>query len=341
VLERTPNSSRSQNSQTHTTPSLRTYTIGLGTLNVQSWHGLSKDLDLTWLPYASDTALLAKEANINILGVQECRIPGSDRTYIQIGQNEAPWLLLHSGNKNVRRFTYGVGFLLDNHTASSLTGFNPISERIATISLKINLGRDLYIVNGHAPCNSSTATTSKDKDIFYEDLHKAIKKKPTNHALLMTGDYNATIASHPNLEPNVGHNAVGDHTNDNGERLISLAKLHDLQLTNTLHIPPGDSTTEKPFSYTWYSNDGITKKQLDYILLPSDTQSSICQVVQNIDTSSDHRLLRTDLVGHVQSKPKQTRSPNPAASLRHNDSHQRQHYQNLLDTICDSRELTT
>ena len=51
-----------------------------------------------------------------------------------------------------------------------------------------------------------------------------------------------------------------DALNDNGERLLNCCITHALSVTNTWFVRKDIA------KYTWYSNDGKTKKMLDYII---------------------------------------------------------------------------
>ena len=49
--------------------------------------------------------------------------------------------------------------------------------------------------------------------------------------------------------------------------------------------------------YTWYSNDGRTRKIIDYVLAERYVQQYItdCRVRRGINIKTDHRLLKTTL----------------------------------------------
>ena len=49
--------------------------------------------------------------------------------------------------------------------------------------------------------------------------------------------------------------------------------------------------------YTWYSNDGKTRKILDYVLVETYVQQYVtdCRVKRGFDFDTDHRLLKTSL----------------------------------------------
>ena len=100
----------------------------LGTYNVRSWGGRLNDTSDCWVTNASNTARLATQADIDILGVQECRIPGVNR--IQIVTENGPWTLLHSGHGTKKKFINGVGLLLNRRATKAMIGYHGINERI-------------------------------------------------------------------------------------------------------------------------------------------------------------------------------------------------------------------
>jgi len=248
----------SSSSQQTQTPSNKTpqqafpaCNLHLGTLNVLTWHGSSHHIDNTWLPHAANTVTLAVGNQIDILAVQECRIPGCDKVSVPAPSEEPPWVLVYSGNKKDRRYKNGVGFLLSNRVSKSMISYQAISDRVIAISVKLKNGRNLYLVNAYAPTETAD---EESKNLFYDSLQRAIGNKPLEEILCVVGDFNATISQNPALAPTVGINAVGTHTNDNGVRLINFARSQNLVLSNTVHSPAVPDTPPLfPYSWTWTS----------------------------------------------------------------------------------------
>ena len=101
-------------------------------------------------------------------------------------------------------------------------------------------------------------------------------------------DLNATIGT-----DRIGNESVlGPHSsgvrNDNGERLLDLCSLHNIKISGSWF------RRRNIHRWTWYSNDGRTKKELDYVIV-----SARWKLVQNrrvsrsadIGNNADHRLV--------------------------------------------------
>ena len=109
---------------------------------------------------------------------------------------------------------------------------------------------------------------------------------------VLLGDFNATVRD----DMGVWRGTVGpvspDPLNDNGLRLLELCRSHDLYIANTYFQP------KTLHQYTWYSNDGRTKKMIDYVIISKRWRS----LVKNYRTyrsaklgNADHRLVCADL----------------------------------------------
>ena len=77
---------------------------------------------------------------------------------------------------------------------------------------------------------------------------------------------------------------------DNGARLKTFCRSKKLTMPQTYFKHSLDKR------YTWYSNDGRTKKVRDYVLLENYVQQYVysCAVLPEFDFNSDHRLLSTE-----------------------------------------------
>ena len=108
----------------------------------------------------------------------------------------------------------------------------------------------------------------KKKKLVCEDVSKVIKDhKKFNDQLLVTGDFNWKVG---NLREDkiVGPYGLGIR-NDNGSRLIEFCKRHDLTITNTWF------EQKETRRHTWISPDGVTKNQIDYVLVNQRYRNSI------------------------------------------------------------------
>nr|VZI50267.1 unnamed protein product [Spirometra erinaceieuropaei] len=94
---------------------------------------------------------------------------------------------------------------------------------------------------------------------------------------------------------------------ENGERLLSFAHRNRLLVTNKRF------QHRKKHLLTWYSNDGRTASQIDYILVSSRFRSWVHDIrsMRGVETGnahgSDHVLVRTRLKVHISSAPKMPR----------------------------------
>ena len=99
---------------------------------------------------------------------------------------------------------------------------------------------------------------------------------------------NATVSDNHDLWRQVIGPVIPDPLNDNGLRLLQLCSMHNLVITNTLFA------RKDIHKYTWYSNDGRTKKMIDYIFVSQRWRSSIsnCSTYRSAEIgNTDHRLV--------------------------------------------------
>ena len=85
---------------------------------------------------------------------------------------------------------------------------------------------------------------------------------------------------------------IPDPLNDNGLRLLELCRSHDLCIVNTYF------QRKTIHQYTWYSNDGRTKKMIDYVIISKHWRSLVknCRAYRSAELGNgDHRLVCADL----------------------------------------------
>ena len=150
-------------------------------------------------------------------------------------------------------------------------------------------GFKLRVINAYSPTNIDG--TQHQKDDFYKTLEKACVKTEKHFKIVIAGDFNAKTSI-------VLKKCFFDETtviednecNENGDRLKTFCRSKKLRLLQTYFEHPLVN------QYTWYSNDKITKRVLDYVLTEKYVQqyATNCIVDPQIDFESDHRLLITD-----------------------------------------------
>jgi len=98
---------------------------------------------------------------------------------------------------------------------------------------------------------------------------------PKTHATLLAGDFNAEYGTDPSIFPDVISDFGYGKINDNSLRMLSFASANNFVLS-------GSWFRKKPrLRYTFFSNDGKTKKQLDHILV----SRRFCSMVDKPDLS--------------------------------------------------------
>ena len=85
----------------------------------------------------------------------------------------------------------------------------------------------------------------------------------------MMGDWNARVGpdAHEEWPGTAGKFGFGS-TNERGLRLLEFAKLHNMVIANTKY------KHKQSRRVTWVAPDGITKSQIDYILVERQCSSS-------------------------------------------------------------------
>ena len=124
----------------------------------------------------------------------------------------------------------------------------------------------------------------EDRGDFYTLLSSELSSVPPHDSLVHLGDMNASILNESGLWGFAVGSATVDSLKDNRERMLNCCLAHSLTFVNTWLQRPSIA------NYTWYSNDGSTKKMLDYIILRRRWLSS----VQNCRTYRGAELGNTD-----------------------------------------------
>ena len=165
-------------------------------------------------------------------------------------------------------------------------------------------GFKIRLVNAYSPTEEGN---DNKKDTFYRLLEKACKTDDKHRKLIIAGDFNATTSISMKQCSYDWTKIVEDQLcNDNGSRIKSFCRKLHLCMPQTYFNHPLNER------YTWFSNDGRTKKVLDYILTRSFIQQFVtsCEVKNDLDIETDHRLLAatffTPETKKARRKPKQS-----------------------------------
>lgn len=158
----------------------------------------------------------------DIIGLAETRRKGEQLVQLDSGN-----VLYTTGNDTSQR---GVGFLVNKSMISRVQEFKAISDRIATMTIKINERYRMQVTQVYAPTSSYT---DEEAEEFYEALSNAIERNKSHYKIVM-GDFNAKIGKQEQgEEKTVGRYGLGER-NDRGTRMVQFARTHELCVTNTM-----------------------------------------------------------------------------------------------------------
>ncbi|EYC22441.1 hypothetical protein Y032_0017g3351 [Ancylostoma ceylanicum] len=188
--------------------------------------------------------------------------------------------LYYSGGDEHRE---GVGFMLSDRVVATVAAFQPVSSRIAVISVCGTV--TVHILCIYAPTEMSPDSV---KDEFYGQLQRVVDAIPQSELVVIAGDFNAHVgADRQGWEGTLGRFGVGE-VNDNGLRLLSFATTNKLVIGNSYFQHP------RKHQMTWRNPMGHDSTVLDYVLISSRFMSSLKDVraMRGLDCGSDHYLLK-------------------------------------------------
>ncbi|RXN18970.1 endonuclease exonuclease phosphatase family [Labeo rohita] len=180
----------------------------------------------------------------------------------------------------------GVGFMVDHRTSASIIAFQPISERLAVLTIEGTV--TTHVIAVYAPTETSPDT---NKDDFYERLQLILDATPKTNLIVIAGDLNTHVGSERlGWEATLGRFGHGE-INDNGHRLLSFAAANNMVI--------GNSIFQHPLKHrlTWRNPSGKDSAMLDYVLINTRFRSSLQDVraMRGPDCGSDHYLIRARL----------------------------------------------
>ena len=116
-------------------------------------------------------------------------------------------------------------------------------------------------------------------------------KTPKNDALILLGDFNAKIGKEHSNKGAAGRHALHDITSENGEKLVQLAIVHNLETSSTKF------QHRRIHKGTWKVPGEEICNQKDYILINKRSASMITDVrtLRGPSCDSDHNLVRTKI----------------------------------------------
>ena len=258
--------------------------LTIGTLNVR---GLTKDLAKRYL--AQDL----ENFNLDICSIQETKIGKLfDHITIKTPRKKIKYDVYLNSNTN--NFHHGVGIAIKSCNKGH---FERISERICKITCDdLRINRKIRLVAAYAP-TSKTNQTQIDR--FYLDVTNALNNSAKRDVLIIAGDMNAKVGSaEDRSDKNLGLYGKGK-TNSSRQKLLDLARLTGLVITNTLfyHKMSHRTTWTQPNRSSNLQRRNPHRNQIDFILIRVAHRNLIRNARShgNISTVTDHKLVRTNL----------------------------------------------
>ncbi|XP_072387989.1 uncharacterized protein [Diabrotica undecimpunctata] len=204
-----------------------------------------------------------------------------------------------SGSK--REHQFGTGFIVRESLVGSVLTFKPVNERLCYIRLK-GQQHNYSLVAAHAPTEEKEEQV---KDNFFKKLEELINNLPKQDMYIILGDLNAKIGKEAAYKPTIGSHSFYDVSNDNGTRLIDFAASYNLLIKSTLF------EHKKIQKQTWVSNDGVTRNQIDHVLVDARRGSNSLDVrsLRGADSDTDHFLVKAKIRTRIASKKTHNNTP--------------------------------
>ena len=264
--------------------------LRVGTWNVRTLCGLGA---------ARILAAELERARVDIMGLQEVRWSGVGESSV------ADRTILWSGPPEGAARQAGVALVLSKKAAAALTNWQPVDDRLLVARFKHGLG-SLTVIVAYAPTNDADDSV---KDDFYHSLDQVAQRLGTAEVVLCLGDFNAvTGTSRDGYASVIGPHGSGT-PNDNTERLLNFCVGAGFRVAGSWF------ERRNIHRYTWYSNDGMTAKKIDHILVNTRWKAvQNCRVYRSMEFNSDHR----PVVATVAIKLRRSFPQKPATLPRYN-----------------------
>lgn len=197
-----------------------------------------------------------KQYNIGILAVQEMRWKGEGI------MASGDFTVFYKGGQSKNMF--GTGFIVNNVCKELILNFNGINDRISYLRLKGKFFNTI-LINVHAPTEEKEPEV---KEMLYDILDGVYNRLPTYDVKIVLGDFNAKVGREVEYKEIAGRHSLHEISNDNGIRLIDFAKDKHLVVKSTMF------PRKNIHKQTWISPDGLTKNQIDHLVLIEKTYNS-------------------------------------------------------------------
>ena len=213
---------------------------------------------------------------MDIVGVAETFWDGNGEFSTNIPGTKDSFRVLYSGGDKKRR---GIGVILRGMIGNALMHYETISDRIMLLRLQAT-PVNMLVIQVYAPCEDEE---DDKKDKFYEMLDQVIAdNRKGRECLIVMGDFNGKVGENKE-EDIVGPFGLGSR-NENGQYVVDFCTRHKLHVTNTWFQQKISA------QHTWVSPDGVTKNQIDYVLVDKRFRQGVrnSKSMPGADCGSDH-----------------------------------------------------
>lgn len=223
---------------------------------------------------------------VDIAAIQEVRWKGSGNVQ---GRD---YVIFYSGSNE--KHAFGTAFIVPLRLKDIVMEFQPINERLCKLRMR-GKKYNVTLINVHAPTEEKD---EEEKEIFYDQLDRALAAIPSSDMKIVLGDFNAQVGKETVFMPTIGKNSLHSKTNENGVRMINFATSRSLVVMSTI-FPHKENHKQ-----TWHSPNGIFT-QIDHVLVSSRHFNKINDVrtYRGADVNSDHFLVVAKVVPGVTYTP--------------------------------------
>jgi len=209
--------------------------------------------------------------NIQLAGLQEVRWLDSGET--TVGDTTFLW----SGRKDGKH-QEGVALAVQKKLMAACVSWTPINERLLHARFKHSAGH-LSVIVAYAPTQNADKSA---KEQFYMDLEGAMQECRKNDLKVVLGDFNAVTGANRLQDDNIVGPWGSGHSNENTDLLLSFCRGHHLSIAGSWF------QRKDIHRFSWISNDGLTRKEIDHVLSSCGKLVRQCRVYRSFDIDSDH-----------------------------------------------------
>ena len=206
--------------------------------------------------------------SVDVLCIQETRRAKSDHFTTYNG-----YAVYLSGNSTGQREWAGVGFVIATAFVPYVMGFNPISNRIASLKFRVSGGCSV-LFSVYAPHNLRPMI---ERVSFYDELEKYLSQSSSNGPKYVLGDLNARVGFCNPGEESVlgsygfGREAIHKVERPNRDLLIEFCTATSMVVGNTFLPGPAEhkATYHEPHARPMECITENKFAMLDLALLPA------------------------------------------------------------------------